>query len=1639
MTKTVQRINHQLKAYYGQIVGQLLMVCCLLLTTVATAQVYPVKVTPQLIPPYSLKLSDYQNTSSEKLFVNILLTDTQDSGRQVRLKMYIEGQGLNIRTLDFVAGATPIFLDGGVNLRLSNLDLRPYFNLNNLLGITPQQYNQPLPDGRYDFCFEVYDQLSGQLLSQKRCTSVYLLLNDPPILNVPNRGDLVTAQNPQNIIFNWTPRHLNATGIQYEFTLKELWDTGLDPQAAFLASPPLHQETTFAPTLLYGPANIQLIEGKVYGWQVRALVSDGISETSVFRNNGFSEIYHFKYEGNCAPPQFILSEAQNSQTVEITWQYAPHIRYEIQYRKKGYGDADWFSLYAYNNQHSIHNLEAGTTYEFRVGGECTVNGGFAFSNIYEFTTPTEEETAYYNCGMPPDIEITNRTPLQNIGPNEVFTAADFPVVIGKVMGSNGNFSGWGYITIPFLEDLRTYIDLINELSQGKLNIGKYTRIKVSFNNIGINTDYQLISGFVVTEYDPDWKSIIDLDEAIDDIVGDDGEIDEFDATNIDISEVQVDDDGNIVLIDEDGNPHPIDVDTPVVITDENGDQWLVDKDGNVTELGEEAEGGALTDENTNGVSSSDDVTEISSEDVTVLFTPSGFYGTDLVRQDAQNGRFTDKYDRIPQASGGNYNVLYKAISNAPQPTDQLIANATFSNGKTADDIVFKTKQGTAVPATWNGNIATLTLEKQYDFAKDEILATVKPADSTENFDIAGKVNVWHLQQRQVNVTLVPVGTGTVNSAIADGLNAIYNPVGVHFNVMVDSPIAMDQNIWDGNGNGRLDIGDSSVLANYTAEERAIYNYYKAQRPVQGQMYYVFVLGNDIMTTDSSTEGFMPLKRQYGFVFNPNNAARAIAHELGHGVFGLEHPFTEYEIPQGSTDLLMDYGRGTAFAHMDWQTIHAPGLQLYLFQGDEEGESSFDPTDPLARIIAALADSGDLGLIKCKKCDDGREVQALDGYYRFTVFGQNYACLVATILNNDIEKLLAQNNLPTSAPSGIAPYYNLIREELAGKDNALYLFDRLGELTECAVKYPLPGTFCSEPDFDAPGIKEQLIEEIEQCVDDVLGRIEEKLLALKANFRGDQQAQFVHNGNVYRLNTSDEVEVVEDALTDTQIEHGEWTDEGIDQIFRVFENGNGILQFKAVGIRGNLSIFGEKTADLPTLSKNMKDKGNAFLLEFHVKDLNDTPQQKGTRLDSDAFADGKKIAIKEDVSFFKIISEGAGKMGTLLKTGEIEESTYLESTELTEVVHAPGLVTGSTEAATRAVTDITGVVVLVYDMSVDGKARQETLDGLSKVKDQIMEEPSTLFPLLTDIALEELTGNNKEAWEQSLNGATDSGKRGHVITKGSVRTAITVFTSGKLIASLPKMADELAAKLLDAKLWDKFKRAEGFTENMLQGFKKNLNELLEKIPEAAESLSKIADFSSAQELADLVAKMNKLKEVPGLNKVIADMGQYWSKFRGGIFQLDYAEQLLNSGKKISFEVSDLSDNLKRIYDITFEEVINGVPTLKKLELKNWNNFYPATIKSQLVKDLAKMKELGEIQWIFNKTDNITDLSKLKDNVLQALKKVDGSAVDELKELFKNPEMSSKIAKWMEVERATSNSFIEWLGKSENFDKIFEIVN
>ena len=453
----------------------------------------PVQVSVQMIPPYSVTLSDYAVANSDRLVATLLLGDVTEFNRQVELRLAIKGNGLAVQSASVIAGTTPISLDGGVPRRLTSIDLRPYFELDNLVGISPVQYSRSLPAGLYQFCFEVYDFLTGRLISTQTCATAYIILNDPPILNLPVRNENITFKDPQNIIFNWTPRHVNATNIQYEFTLAEIWDTNIDPQAAFLASRPLYQTTTRSTTLLYGPAETPLLPDKTYGWRVRAVALDGISELSLFKNGGYSEIYHFNYTQLCSEPKFVLSEPSGYNKAQIYWQGQDHLKYQVQYRKKDGNNSGWFEVNAYNENAKIQRLEENTTYEYRVGGQCGYNGGYTFSRIFEFTTGIRGEDKDFNCGVTPERNISNQDPLPLIGTNEIFTAGEFPVTVKQVEGENGLFSGWGYIVVPYLAD---------------------TRIKISFNRIRINTDYQLTDGVLVTDYDPEWGGVDDIGDEL---------------------------------------------------------------------------------------------------------------------------------------------------------------------------------------------------------------------------------------------------------------------------------------------------------------------------------------------------------------------------------------------------------------------------------------------------------------------------------------------------------------------------------------------------------------------------------------------------------------------------------------------------------------------------------------------------------------------------------------------------------------------------------------------------------------------------------------------------------------------------------------------------------------------------------------------------------------------------------------------------------------------------------------------------------------------------------------------------------------------------------------------------------------------
>ena len=474
------------------------------------AQQYPVRLVPVVFPPYNVRLSDYALNSEPKLQLQVLMTDLLEPPHKTGIKFSLESGGRVIAiSTPFVNGLDPFLLQPGNNMSLSNLDLKPLFKLENLSGISPSNYARALPDGLYQYCFQAYDFYTKNNLSQKSCASVYQVLYEPPFLNLPQKGEKVSKKAEfQGVIFNWSPRQ-NAPNTKYIFTLKEIWDKQRDPESAFLAARVLWKEETFAPSLYYGVDKTQLIPGKRYAWQVQAVSGtpqynhSPMQEGGVYKNNGLSEIFFFDYVENCPVPAFLMAKTAARGRAEIQWmlQGASSKLFRVEYRKKG-SSSPWLSETSYQNSAILSGLENNTEYEYRVGAVCGENksfnpndlsqaDAFAYSGVQYFTTSfSNPNKNSAQCGVMPAVDLSNKKPYDRpLTPNEVFTAGDFPVTVITAQGTAGNYTGEGFIQVPYLAD---------------------TKIKVTFNNIQLNSDKQLINGTVETAYNIEEGNIIDL-------------------------------------------------------------------------------------------------------------------------------------------------------------------------------------------------------------------------------------------------------------------------------------------------------------------------------------------------------------------------------------------------------------------------------------------------------------------------------------------------------------------------------------------------------------------------------------------------------------------------------------------------------------------------------------------------------------------------------------------------------------------------------------------------------------------------------------------------------------------------------------------------------------------------------------------------------------------------------------------------------------------------------------------------------------------------------------------------------------------------------------------------------------------------
>ena len=134
------------------------------------------------------------------------------------------------------------------------------------------------------------------------------------------------------------------------------------------------------------------------------------------------------------------------------------------------------------------------------------------------------------------------------------------------------------------------------------------------------------------------------------------------------------------------------------------------------------------------------------------------------------------------------------------------------------------------------------------------------------------------------------------------------------------------------GNGNLTV--------YNDDQKKVLQAYEKEKKMKDGVFYLFFVDNVTDKKDGSgtpVSGYMPIGYNAGFIYD-GGSPHTIAHELGHGIAGLEHVF-ENSSNSGKTKNLMDYASGEELWHFQWDQIQDQNRVWMKWNKDEgEGEN-----------------------------------------------------------------------------------------------------------------------------------------------------------------------------------------------------------------------------------------------------------------------------------------------------------------------------------------------------------------------------------------------------------------------------------------------------------------------------------------------------------------------------------------------------------------------------------------------------------------------------------------------------------------------------------------------------------------------------
>lgn len=889
-----------------------LIIFLYLISSGLQAQVFPVQVNPQLVPPYSPYLSDYASPGAQHLTVYVTLNDITLSAYPCRLRISIEGVGITLRTKqDF--RTQPTILEGsGAPQLLYGDDLREYFHPDALdfSGITRSDYekNGRLPEGVYRFSVEVLDYNRGTVVSNKGVAVAWIMLNDPPLLNRPANFSKVDLQDPANIFFSWTPRHTGSPNAafttEYIFRLVEVWPADRNPHDAFLTQPPLYETTTTENQIVYGMSEPALLPGRKYAWRVEARDAGG---KDLFKNKGRSEVFLFQFGDALAAPRNLHMRWAKPTTLAISWDPVKggnpeEIKYRLTYRpRRRVPDHQWYETRTKFTDKTLYHLQPDTEYEMKVRAETPLQES-EYTETRVFRTQPEETVAFVCRDVPPPPLPDNSLPVFPLMVNDTIHAGGYKVLVRDVMQMEGKYSGSGMAIIPWFNA---------------------AKVRVTFENIRVNKHFRLTSGLIKSVWNP--ESTFLIEEANPVTPGDAPKAGALDITVMSVDSLIVIDGhvqgtvivavtkneaGDIVVMTSDGGEQTLDKGVSYAVVDDVGNGYVIDGQGNIAKT---------TSDEARAVAARGD----RRYDLAFRFAKGhGRFGFDEKKFEA----LSPYYQQLEEGVFASW----KALSSS-QP--DVIEGYLTSREVDLRAVRFEAGTTPVTPASAGGDKITFSLQGKVPGLEEELVALHQPADTVPE-KVLGKINLVTYDPIRYNLVIVPVNDASIPGGlsayvISSSLNNVFNQAVVEWSVAISGRIEVPLE-------ATFDEGEAGLLSNYTDDMKKVL---KVWGRMEEQTYYLFLIDEP---RNMATLGYMPRNSRAGFVFiaphegNSDEFLKTLAHELGHGAFNLKHTFSEHPLPSGTTDNLMDYSEGTALYKYQWDHIHNPQGVLGLFEGGEEG-------------------------------------------------------------------------------------------------------------------------------------------------------------------------------------------------------------------------------------------------------------------------------------------------------------------------------------------------------------------------------------------------------------------------------------------------------------------------------------------------------------------------------------------------------------------------------------------------------------------------------------------------------------------------------------------------------------------------------